>query len=316
MKNIKKVLIMIPFLTSIACIFGMTELPFNFAGLPKDMQDEIVLQYVKSVMRDLSQKVTKIRQKEKDDLEKASLEDVDFDPFEITEESKKERINALTEGLKRINNLVLTNKELSKKMNEARFTYRLIVTLEELFNLPDEVIAKALATKAAQDRIQLQKDFLALFYPGVQFSQMKFDDFIKKGVDLEWGEGDYGWTPLFHAVMNNKLAAIKALVKAGVDINYKNDYNQQTALSLMVQQGRGSNFPINQRIEIMKFFIGAGADVFATDSLKQVEDPKNRAFLKKEVVDTIKQAQLNVRNYVPYVQPRPRHRTINLKFVE
>src|SRR5688500_11597829 len=111
MKGLQKISITMLLFSILMPLYGMTTLPFNFGGLPKDMQDEILLRYVTSMVGDLSQEVAKISQKEHDDLEKAFLEDIDFDPFDIRQESKRAKIQALNKGLQKINNLALANKE-------------------------------------------------------------------------------------------------------------------------------------------------------------------------------------------------------------
>ena len=318
MNIIKNLLIVIISLFSNAAINSMTNLPFDFVKLPKEMQDEILLQYVDSVVRGLSQEIEKIRKKEELELIQALEQDPDFDPYEITKKNKERRADILAKALKEVRNLAATSQELNRKMNEPRFTYRLIVHLAELFDANDETVAKALGTKAAQDRIQLQKEFLNQvgILTGIQFSQRKFDDFIKRGVDLEWTD-EFGWTPLFNAVTSYKLAATKALIKAGVDVNYKNNEGQ-TALGLAIRPrgASGIKTPVSQIVEIIKFLVDSGADLFATQELSGITYPQFATDLKKEVIDAVKQAQLNLRNYVRYVQPKPRKRVVNLKFIE
>jgi hypothetical protein len=317
MNRFKKVLSAVGLLAIIAGIHAMESLPFNFSGLPSEIQMEILIKSVDSEIKDLTQEIEAIRQKEELEYERALAAGEDVDEWEMEQRNKKRKFDILTQALQKVKNFGELNKEFNLKMNDPRFIYRLIVDLSEKLDTYDEIIAKALASKAAQDRIQLQQDFVReMTGIGVQFSQKKFEDFIKRGVDLEWTD-EFGWTPLFQVVDSNKLAAVKALVKAGVNVNYKND-DGMTALSLTVRPRSGYNpkFPISQRIEIIKFLIDSGADLFGNQELQRMEDPAFIAGLKKEVVEVIKQAQLNLRNYVRYVQPRPRKRVVNLSFIK
>lgn len=216
--------------------------PFPFTDLPKDMQNEVMVLMVNNEIRSLPEKP-----------------------------------ESLKIAADKIRELAVSNKALNDIINRPEFTLKLIKNFAKAFHCWDEVIAKALGTRGAQERIQLQNDFLYDAVVGYeQFSPRTFDSFLKKGVDLEWTDS-YGATPLMGAIFNNKLAAVKALIKNGADVNQKVELAGYqgpgtkiwcfTALGRVLTKNIISapgmkivKIPVNQVLEMIQVLLDAGAD--------------------------------------------------------
>jgi ankyrin repeat protein len=240
---------------------------FPFPSLPRDMQYEIMLQYI--------------------DDEIASLPGATVE-YEIAE--------SLKVAADKIRALALANKDLNSIFNQPTFCFKLIKKLAQKFNAFDEEAAQALGTKCAQDRVKLQNNFLDEAVAGYsQFSAAKFEDFIKKGVDLEWTMAN--GTPLMEAVVNNKLAAVKALIKKGVNINYVDRFGK-SALYMTVlirnytdpETRKKITIPTSQIIELAKTLLAAGANP-NLGFLETMSGGLSEDVSRKEVREFIKAAQ-------------------------
>lgn len=157
--------------------------PFPFTDLPRDLQKDIMVIVANDAIGSLPK-------------EPASL-----------------KIAA-----EKIRDLTVANKDLNTIINQPQFTYKLIKNFAERFNVTDETAAKVLGTRGAQERLELQEDFLDIIAGYDQFSKRDFESFFGRGVDIEWV--DMYWnTPICAAIVNNKLAAVKALINKGANVN-------------------------------------------------------------------------------------------------
>ena len=195
--------------------------PFPFTELPKDMQNEIMIVMANNEIRSLPG-------------EPASL-----------------KIAA-----DKIRELTVSNKALNDIINRPEFTLKLIKNFAQAFHCDDDVVAKALGTRGAQERLKLQGELEG----GLLFERLfkidKFEALCKRGVDLEFVL--HGGTPLMTAVSEDVLSGVKALCNKGVNVNSINKKGL-SALGMAIWEA-GHSYSDDQNIAIIKELIDAGAD--------------------------------------------------------
>ena len=98
------------------------------------------------------------------------------------------------------------------------------------------------------------------------------EELIKAGADVNVKIGNRGWTPLFYAVENGRVQAVKCLLKNGADINARDKKSitplmQSVDLELdSINQSRiNKNDITDDCFEVSLLLIKAGADVDAFD---------------------------------------------------
>jgi len=260
----KSLVLVVTVLIAIAHVCNASEPSFPFARLPKDMQYEVLLQYI--------------------DDQIASLPDAG-DPSQLAKTLKI----AAAKILDKIRDFTTVNKELNSIINQPALCFKLIKKLAHRFNAFDEEVAQALGTKCAKDRLKLQSDFLEhIRAEGKKFSSATLEDFIKKGIDLEW-TNMYGETPLIVAAGYNKRATVKALINKGVNVNFVNrdGKNALYAATIMLDIYSHWTVPTRQMIKMVKMLLNAGAN----PRIGYLRTVAARSRLRKKVHKLIKDAQ-------------------------
>jgi hypothetical protein len=172
--------------------------PFPVDLLPKDMQGEVMIRIANNTMRNLPE----------------------------TPESLKI-------AAEEIRNLCITNKALNEIINQPEFTLRLIKSFAKTFHCNnDEIVAEALKTKGAQERIILQEE-LDEFIRSEIFLMDKFETLCKRGADLEFVNG-FQETPLELAAFAADAVAVQALINKGVNVNQLFGSENSNVLSELV----------------------------------------------------------------------------------
>jgi ankyrin repeat protein len=111
-------------------------------------------------------------------------------------------------------------------------------------------------------------------------SEDVFRVLIKKGADLNVSES--GWTPLVHAAYRGYMKPLKALLKAGADVNKQSEDDGTTALIHAAQKGKET---------AVMFLLKAGADIGLKDKWGRTALDNARKRGQKGVVEILEKAK-------------------------
>lgn len=230
---------------------------FPFSSLPKDMQYEVMLRYIDDAIASLPE-ATK--------------------PYEAAKESLKAAAD-------RIRDLARVNKDLNSVINQPIFCLKLIKRLAQKFNAFDLEAAIQLKTRCAQERIQLQEDFLDNVVTNERAPIAAFNDYINKGVDLDWT--GLNVNPLMAAASGGILNIVKLLLSKGANAKYIDRYGNNALYQ--AASIKNDKIPAVTIIDLLKELLAAGADPRAgyltSRGLNEETIPK------KEVRDFLEEAQ-------------------------
>lgn len=144
------------------------------------------------------------------------------------------------------------NKAFNAAINQSQFCLKMIKNLAKQFETSDMDVARKLGIRCAQERYTLQNDFISFIKNSDNFSMARFEDFLKKGIDLEFTD-ERGNTPLMIAASYESSNAVIALINKGANLEATDLDEQRTPLTCAIEN--------DENIDIVNALIKKGADV-------------------------------------------------------
>ncbi|HEX4068795.1 MAG TPA: ankyrin repeat domain-containing protein [Candidatus Babeliales bacterium] len=263
MKSFKNNVVFAALLLVVGNMQGMENIDvFPFTSLPRELQQEVMVIALNNEINSLP-------------IEKGSLQI----------------------AAQKIRDLASVNKAFNAANNQPKFCLQLIKNLTK-FPIPhhrtaDLDVAKMLGIRCAQERFKLQKEFMDYIKASKDnVSMTVLENFIRRGVDLDFSGDKFGQTPLIEAVwLGDSPDMVNFLIKKGANINEPNFPGGVTPLYFAVQahfyDKKAAQYKERQ-IKIITMLLEAGADPDRmTDDEKRNRDLQERDVFK-EAMEQIK----------------------------
>jgi hypothetical protein len=186
---------------------------------------------------------------------------------------------SIEEAGQAIKSLSHVNKELNQLINDPQFCLQTIKHLAKKFNCTDETAARALATREAQRRLEIQKKAIASIEKAMEdsteelLSQEIDINFIYDNTNPSYKDKNHGKILLMYALVNNpnfiaKLNAnntnfiINLIEKSKNVINYRNHIGNTALLQFIgcITNAKDISKYKDYILTIMEALLNAGAD--------------------------------------------------------